>query len=309
MSELFEMEAILSEIAATKDMLEFTPATDKIGRAGLQQRLSQLENELSIANKEHRTFAETVLYFGGAPVEGSIGVSAAFATEALSKYQDLITSVFASQKCNTKLLETGPLPCRQESTLHITGTPRGSFGFQLKEISQQGQLVDSSLSIAVEKATYLIQLAKETEQGAFQEAIAEENPRVLGFLKDFLKTLSTAKSSARIVTREHDVKLDVDGVSSATTNIETTEVRTYSLDVQGIFHGARILSRDFDFLSDDGTTIRGRISQEIPDDLIHTMDLEYTGKRCVASLLVTEVQKKNSPIIKKKWVLSDIRPQ
>jgi hypothetical protein len=308
MSKLFEVEAIQSEIAATEAMLRSMPSADKIGIIGMRERLLQLKDELARFEGTHDTFAETILYFGGAPVEGSSGISAAFASDALGRYQDLITSVFASEKCKTQLSDTGPLPCRQESTLHITGTPRGSFGFQLKEIVPQGLLLNSGLQDAVEKATSLIELAKGADQEKFQDAIAEEDQRVLGFLKAFLKTLSSAKSSARIVTRQHDVSLDSDSVTDAHNNVELTTVTNFTTEVRGEFKGARIISRDFDFVSDEGVTIKGKISQEIPDDRIHKMDLEYTGTKCVATMLVTEATKANSNTVKRKWLLTDICP-
>lgn len=308
MGKLLEKKAIISEVATVKSMLQSIPQEDLLGKLGMEQRLMQLEGELSQIEKTPDTAAETIIYFGGEPVEGSAGISTTFAAEALRKYQDYVSIVLASEKFGESLSESGPIPYRQNSNLHITGTPRGSFGFKLSQLVSQTSLTDSDLQSAVEKASTLIELSKNEDSANLQEAIAGEHPRVLSSLKDFLMTLNAAQSSARLVTRDHDVELSANALKIAVENSETLSIATSTIEIHGTFQGATTISRNFDFQTFEGLLIKGKISKDTPDERIHKMDLEYTGKPCVATMLVTEVTKQNSRTTKKRWVLSDIAP-
>uniref|UniRef100_B8DKY7 Uncharacterized protein n=1 Tax=Nitratidesulfovibrio vulgaris (strain DSM 19637 / Miyazaki F) TaxID=883 RepID=B8DKY7_NITV9 len=308
MNIVLKQEALRAEIAATKAQLQQVSDGDILGRIGMEQRLEELQSELNEIENIHQTIAESVIYFGGAPVQGSSGISAMFAAEALRKYQDLVTVVLASDRCGDSLSESGPLPCRNESTLHITGTPRGSFGFCLQEIVSQRPLTDSAPESAVERANQLISAAKIEDADVLEESISKEHSRVLTVLSDFFRTLKNYGATARILSRDTDVVLNKNLVDIAVMNTDIIKMESKPVIVNGIFQGATIVSRNFDFIADSGVVIEGKISKEIADELIHIMDVEYTGKRCTINTVRTETTKQGSKRPKHRWLLTDIKP-
>lgn len=308
MSNYLLKKSIQSEISSLSDMLKRIPEKDIFGRVDFEYRLETLQDELRKLENVPDTTAETVLYFGGEPVEGSTGIKASFASDALKKYQDLVSMLLASHKRGDDLAEDGPIPHRDNSTLHITGAPRGSFGFILSELLPQGSLTDTGLLSAVEKASNLIELSKEPDDESFQDAIAEEHPRVLAYLNQFIGSLRAANATARLVTRDHDITLDSTGIEAASNNTESLSISTDIKILRGRFRGATARSRRFDFEPEDGDLIRGKISLETPDHRIHDMNTEYMDTQCQATFEVVEVLKKNSKSPRRSWTLVDIEP-
>jgi hypothetical protein len=68
--------------------------------------------------------ARAAVYFGGAPVVGSRGIDATFASKAIANDEDFVTKVWG-QRQHGILPASGPVRDRHEARLHITGVVRG----------------------------------------------------------------------------------------------------------------------------------------------------------------------------------------
>jgi len=91
--------------------------------------------------------------------------------------------------------------------------------------------------------------------------------------------------------------------TSRTENIEITEREELK---GGVFLGARKHSRDFNFQSDDGMVISGKLGDEVKDNTVYLMNTEYQDKQCNAILLRKETKRKESGRTSVRWILKDI---
>lgn len=309
MNARLNIEALRAEISNIESLLAALPPQDILGGMALRGRLSTLHEELNSISAECQTTAETLVFFGGDPVSGSHGIDTEFAATALKNYQNIISSIYADTKLNEDALsEAGQIPFRKESALIITGMPRGSFGFKLEERADQCQLTDTALCTSIEKANKIFALLSTESEEKIDEMLSEENARVINHIKSFIETLSSNNASARLVSRDTDISIQqskIKYIHKITENIEKT---FEDKSLAGTFLGARKASRDFDFITDDGILIKGRMSKDIEERFIATMNTEYQDKHCTATITLHETKRKNSSRVLQRWTLKDIHP-
>lgn len=184
--ELFTLRA---EVSSLQKMLEKIPPEDVLDRASVETRLNIVKKKLEEVVPQERELARAVLTFSGRPVVGSEGVIADFATKALSAFSEAITAVGAS--LHATLAPTGPVPNRQQYQMMITGTARGSFGFQLQESSAQLELDDdSTVSRALEATRNLLDGSIGIDDEELAEAAADMDQRALNKIRDFVVVLN-----------------------------------------------------------------------------------------------------------------------
>ena len=118
----------------------------------LTERRDEVRKALAEVESRGEIEGRTALFFGGAPVIGSRGVDADFAAEALGKYQDLITKVWAFKE-HGSLAPSGPVPDRHEARPHVTNVVHGWFGFELAELQGPHTLRSSPLHEAINVVT------------------------------------------------------------------------------------------------------------------------------------------------------------
>ena len=157
MSNLLEVQSLTADLAALDALLARAPKNDFGGRIGLESRRREVEEDLRrIKGCESGNLASVALFFGGRPVMGSRGIEAAFAGEAISNYQDLLSKISASGESG-QIPGKGPVRNSAASQLHVTEVLHGSFGFLLQELDELGEpMFRSQLRDAAAKATQLI---------------------------------------------------------------------------------------------------------------------------------------------------------
>lgn len=191
-----------AECNTVKGMLAKIPEDRVLSRASLEIRLEELEEELTNASVLENEPVEAVLTFNGRPVSGSEGVLAGFAAKALSAFSEAITAVGAS--LHGTLAPTGPVPNRQQYQMMITGTARGSFGFQLQESPDQLELNnDSTVARALEAARNLLDSSIGIDDEQLAEAAADMDQRALDKIRGFVSILSDHEA---VCTLKHDDK-------------------------------------------------------------------------------------------------------
>ncbi|WP_280549315.1 MULTISPECIES: hypothetical protein [unclassified Halomonas] len=184
-----EMLALKAEVSSLQKMLDKIPPEDVLDRASVETRLNVVKEKLEEVVPQQRELARAVLTFSGRPVAGSEGVIADFATKALSAFSDAITAVGAS--LHATLAPTGPVPNRQQYQMMITGTARGSFGFQLQESSSQLEIdEDSTVSRALEATRNLLDGSIGIDDEQLAEAAADMDQRALNKIRDFVVVLN-----------------------------------------------------------------------------------------------------------------------
>ena len=107
-----EHDRLSADLAAVEELLASAPPGDVLGRMSLAERRDEVRAALAEVGTKDQQEGRTALFFGGAPVIGSRGIDADFAAEALGKYQDLVTKVWALKE-HGPLAPSGPVPDRR----------------------------------------------------------------------------------------------------------------------------------------------------------------------------------------------------
>lgn len=178
-----------AECNTLKGMLAKIPEGRVLSRASLEVRLEELEEKLADAPALEYEPAKAVLTFNGRPVTGSEGILAAFASKALSSFSEAITAVGAS--LHATLAATGPVPNRDQYQMMITGTARGSFGFELQDATAQLEFdEDSTVAKALEATRSLLDGSIGVDDEQLAEAAADMDQRALDKIRSFVGVLN-----------------------------------------------------------------------------------------------------------------------
>lgn len=304
-------KSVESELATVNLLLEKTSANNIISKLSLEGRRDELIGKLQSLSARWKKTAEIILYFGGDPVVGSETIRASFAADALGRFQELVSAVYANN--NVDLADVGPIPNMKESLLDIAGMPRGSFGFILQERCEAESLMDSNLRTAVFATADLMESVAPKGDGDEEMEIPAVNSRVFGALKNFISLLSKSNASLAIETETKNVILQKEKIKISYDYIEkVTEITSQNIKADGLFKGATGLKRRFDFIPFDqeefADSLSGLLTKEIDDRLINMMNTEYMDKKCTVSLKKTVTKKSDQSRPSVRWELLDIRP-
>src|SRR5437667_4758819 len=113
--------------------------------------------------------------------------------------------------------------------------------------------------------------------------MGDASPRVLQRLKDFFKVIADNRADVRLVSGDLECKLDHGQVTQAFERVSGTESRERVDETHGIFRGVTLDSGRFDFRTDNGETITGRVGDDVSDADLNAMP-GLTNQRCAAKL-------------------------
>jgi hypothetical protein len=284
MTRKTESDEIRADLATVEALLGAAPEGDILGRRSLTARRDILTQELATLTAHARPSAHAAVYFGGAPVVGSRGIDATFASRALANYEDFVTKIWG-QRQHGNLPASGPVRDRHEARLHITGVVRGSFGFELAELEGPTSLEGAPLRDAVDLATRAIIAAGESDD-ALADAAEDLDGRAFAALREFFTVLKKGGASVRVVTDDLDRSFDVSAVLAAAERTQGTLTEEEDVPIPGEFLGVLPERRTFEFRRDDGTVLRGRVSEEMPIADLGRLNPNWATKRCIAHLRV-----------------------
>lgn len=269
-----ERDFATADIAAVKGLLAQLGEEDVMSRFGLEARLEELRRELTdLDETEDSPMASAALFFGGQPVIGTRGIESDFGGAAVSKFQDLVAKVLAHK--NGGLGQRGIVPLRGASTLHITNIVRGSFGFLLEEVQPQHQMIDTSLKVAVDETTRLLDAFGEPDEELFRTAVEEIDDRVLGTAREFFSLMNQRGATLRVVAGDRDKSFGPEAVVRAAERATTTVLQEAEEAIPGQLAGALPDSHQFEFRPDDGRgTLRGKIDRSLTPERISKLNRE-----------------------------------
>jgi hypothetical protein len=269
-----------SERQALRELLQATSEDNLLERIGLEARLTQVDQEIAELDGTGGTvFAETDLVFHGAPVHGSEGIDARFASNVLGAYQDLLSKTLAGMH-HPSLKASGPIPDAHLSRVHITGIARGSFGFELRELADQETFEPTPLFQAAEKAGRLVQAAGSDDE-SFLDAVEGLNPRVHEALRSFLQVIRDAGATFRIQTSQLQAEFSTETVMAAVERAAAERKEEEDVPMPGRFLGVLHGSRTFEH-EVGGEVIKGKADPELELSELVSWDL----KQCVAHVRV-----------------------
>jgi hypothetical protein len=305
MSPKTERDEIRAGLATVDALLDTVPEDDVLGKRSLMARRDVLVEELAAKSAQARGSAHAAVYFGGAPVVGSRGIDATFASKALAKFEDFVTKIW-SQRQNGDPLSSRSVRDRYEAKLHITGVVRGSFGFELDELEGPASSEGVPLRDAVDLATRAIIAAGESDD-ALADAAEDLDSRAFAALNEFFTVLKKGGASVRVVADELDRSFDVSAVIAAAERTQGTLTEEQDVPVSGEFLGVLPERRTFEFRREDGALLRGRVSEEFQLADLRQLNPNWATRRCVAHLRVVTFTSRTRS--RQRYILRRLAPE
>ncbi|HEY0622551.1 hypothetical protein [Sphingomonas sp.] len=269
-------DALRSEAASLRALLERSGARDPLGSISLRQRLDALEAELAEIEGQQLNVANVALVFDGEPVRGSSAIDADFAGKALQDYQELIAKHVAAD--GGQLAERGPLPIgiHERARMNVTALVHGSFGFVLEEdAADQLGMFESPAQKAVRSVTDLLHEVAAADGNLFEAKLDDIDIRIFQTLKRFIGTLHKARSTLRLAEEQRELKLDSLSVTRAYERVSQVEVEEFDEVVEGELLGLVPIQRRFDFRrGDNGDVLQGRVAPNLSADYLERIERE-----------------------------------
>ena len=275
-------------------------------RFGLEARRDELLEMLDVPDGESEDLtASAVIFFGGQPVVGTRGIESDFAGEAVSRFQDLVAKVMATDL--GVLSERGVVPNKRAAALHITNITRGSFGFVLEEVEPRELPMESVLKSALVEATQLLDAFGQPGDAQYEHVLETADPRVLGTLGTFFELMRKRRATLRLVANEIECKLGTDAISRAAERAKSATTKSTQESIRGQLTGVLPEARRFEFeIENMGNMISGRFSGSFSENDLIEFSQEWIGIDVEAQMTVRRVYRKES-LIRQSYVLTNLQ--
>ena len=256
------LDGLQAEISALDKLIEqATTYGDVIAEYQLTKRKKILHDEIVHLHEAKENTASVALFFGGKPVLGSRGIAAEFAGSVLGLFQDLVSTLFSQIEIGC-LGERGIIPLKDASRLMVTEVSRGSFGFVLDEMSDQMEIVDTTLKNIIGEVAKLLERTASPNELEFEEAVEVLDSRTLMALKDFFLKLDTNDATLRFVEDVVDFTLDEASIRRGRQRTESTSINESEDYISGEIIGFLPNHKKFEMNSDANTPLYGSVSME-----------------------------------------------
>lgn len=297
-----ERDFVRADLAAVSSLLAQLGEEDVMSRFGLEARREELLQTIArFEDAGDEPIASAALFFGGAPVVGTRGIETEFAGLAVTRFQDIVAKVLAHQSVG--LGQRGIVPNKSASILHITNIVRGSFGFLLEEVSTQQPLMETSLKIAVEEATRLLEALGGPDEEQFSSAVEATDDRVLATANEFFDLMRQADATLRVVSGKTDRSFGSEAIATAAERARSTTVENAEETVPGQLSGVLPDAHQFEFRAEPARgTIRGKISRTFDVDQLISFNRDLVNVDAMARLDVRRVRR-NGSIIRESFTL------
>lgn len=296
---------IRAELASVESLLSELPQADIVGRYSLEALRTSLAENLRQIEEGTDTLASAALYFGGAPVIGSTGIDAQFASKIIASYEDLISKLLVNPDPRS---ESAPVRASGSiEHLHVTALLHGSMGFLIEEIEPRAiPLFPTPLKQATDRADdVIVKLAKESEEGFEQEIEFLAAPAFTA-ARHFFSTLHRSEASIRVVDSTHDSTLYHADVNRAYVRLEDSSVEENDIIEEGLLVGIIPVAGRFEFRRDNGTMISGRVAPTLSEAYLKRLENEQAiGRRWKATIKRREVKRFGSA--KETYKLIDLQ--
>lgn len=263
-----EKQFLQADLVQARQMLADGQAhDDPIAEHQYSQRVARLEHELSeLSQSVEQAPAGVALFFGGRPVVGSLGIKAAFGTQAVGQFQKLVSQRYAAAETGP-LASRGRVPMSEDTQLLVTDVVRGSFGFVLQ--ASEPANGDAVLKQVVDEVADTLSRMAASDDALFDEASAGVDNRQLGALKEFFKLLDDEGASLRVVEGERDFELTTQAVQRARRRAEGLVIEDRSEVVHGQVIGWAEHSMRFELrLHADRGVVTGAVARDAMERLL-----------------------------------------
>jgi hypothetical protein len=297
-----ERDFVRADLAAVTGLLAQLDDEDVMARLGLEARQDELKQTIAHLDEAgDEPVASAALFFGGGPVIGARGIESEFAGSAVTKFQDIVAKVLAHESGG--LGQRGIVPNKSASTLHITNIVRGSFGFLLEEVHPQQPLMETSLKMAVDEATRLLEALGEPDEEQFRTAVEATDDRVLGTAREFFELMRQSGATLRLVAGETDRSFGSEAVARAAERATSTTVEDAEETIRGQLAGVLPDAHQFEFRAGpDRGTIRGKVSRTFAADQLARFNRDWVNVDATVRVNVKRVRR-NGAVVRESFTL------
>ncbi|WP_251962256.1 hypothetical protein [Pseudomonas sp. Marseille-Q5299] len=252
----------------------------KLSKLSLEARSKNISTRIEKYWKGEAKLAKAALTFKGAPVWGTHGVHADFGSSATAKFSEAIAAVAAS--LIGPLGERGKIPNRAQNQILITDVAIGSFGFEFEEASPaDGQLPLDGTTPVAQAFELFAELLEASTQGddELSEPISKLGSRAIASVAEFLDKLAASDAYCSFSTRYHKFSFqNVEQVLISKSRLNPENIHEELSVISGRFLGTFPSDRKFEFISDDGVVIHGRIDRSIEQPAVINHHLNESTK-------------------------------
>ena len=251
-----------------------------------EEELMQQIAQIPLGAKE----AKTVLCFSGGPVQGSMGIDAGFASRVLDPFQAMVAADYA-ERWHGGVGRRGRRPGETKSKLLLSGLPRGSFGFELTR-ADDDLFPEDNLADTLAHVARLIESSVKSDAD-FAAEVANSTPRAIQCLKGFLDVISKSRAGLRIETGDIRYEMSPVQAEEAFNRVANASTIDEEIQVRGVFKGVLLDSWNFDFVTDEGYSIKGKVDDGISEEQLADLGRKFLNSSCLITLLKTVVTFRN----------------
>ena len=291
-AHLAELERLAER--AKDDPVLAPQATARLDRAR-RELASEPDAEASAQAGEGGEVLRGAFFLQGDAVEGTAGIDSRLAGEALKQYARMFEQqALLDERTAVREQKQGRQnrsPGSVQPRLLLTGTPRGSFGFEFAPQTRDAELL-ALHGQTIERVTRTIIAVAEspdTTTTALHDA-DDISADFLSSLKAFFKTLANYKTDLRLATSTGvEKRFDRLQVREAAARLERRVTQRIEI-VRGVFHGLTLHTRDFNILRENGQVIAGTLDDDLTEDDLKRINNLFE-KPCEAEVLLRTVQR------------------
>lgn len=294
---------IKSQIIELQNLLSFAD-NDPFMFKSLSKKIDTLKQKLENLNEDVQD-AKVSLLFSGDAVLGSQGIKIDFLSKILKPFQELV-------KVETAKLKYGVIGKRgknkdvDDAELYLTALPTGSFGVELRQLNRNNIFSENEVDNAIKNVIHLIDYTTKSDE-TFEEIVSSTPTRSLNNLKQFLKEIDNENSILKFEKGTESFEIATENIHKGFERINSAITEEELLNVKGILRGVLLDSSKFEFTDENGHKYSGIIGEEIDEDKIIELSIEYLNQNCTVHLrkLKTKFISQNE---KTYYQLIDINP-
>jgi hypothetical protein len=177
----------------------------------------------------------------------------------------------------------------------LTGLPRGSFGLELTRAENDELFEEDQLADTLANVTKLVESAARSDED-FAAQLDRTAPRVIQNLKEFLEVVARGNAGLRLESGDFRCSMNPMEANEAFNRVAGTITSTEEVKIPGVFKGLLLESWKFDFLTEDNLRIGGSIDDNLTEEQVAALNVQFFNKKCVSSLLKTIVLFKNGRV-------------
>ena len=265
-----EYEWLRSGLGELDNLLTMTPESAVISRMSLESERERIAEKLAAFTPPARWPATARITFDGAPVAHRHGIDAAFAYQALEKYESAVASAGASLV--GRLSHRGPIPNRENYRLLITNVATGSFGFEIEEANPSDGPDPSPTERGIEQVHILLKAAAAYGDGDGDynddDSIAGSHHRVLSNAHGFLKIVAYHRAVCGLAYNGDRFRFqDTAQVKRSLRILNPANISVEQRELTGHFQGYLPDSRRAEFVNyATGETLSANVARSLRDD-------------------------------------------